>query len=111
MPLPAHVEDAMIVVHATFPVKPDERDRVLEHIKELEQHTREEEGVIEYDAATDVEDPNLVRFTERYEDEAALGAHTQTDHFTEFAAMLPEVLDGEPEIMQYTVSEATELEL
>jgi quinol monooxygenase YgiN len=101
----------MIVVHATFPVKPEERERVLEHIEELEQHTREEDGVIEYVASTDVDNPNLVRFTERYEDEAALGAHTQTDHFTEFAAMLPEVLDGEPEITQYTVSEATELEL
>lgn len=111
MPLPAHSTDAMIVVRATFPIEPDERDRVLEHIKKLEQHTREEDGVIEYDAATDVEDPNLIRFTERYEDEAALGAHTQTDHFAEFEAMLPEVLAGEPEVMQYTVSEATELEL
>ncbi len=111
MPVAANITDAMIVVHATFPLDPDERERVLELTEELEQKTREEPGVIEYVASTDVNNPNLLRVTERYEDEAALGAHAQTDHFAEFTAMLPEILAGEPEIMQYEVSEATELEL
>ena len=111
MPVAGDIRSVMIVVHATFPIDPDERDRVLDRIDELQEHTREEPGVIEYVASTDVEDPNLLRFTERYEDEEALGAHTQTDHFAEFAAMLPEILAGEPEIMQYDVSDATELEL
>lgn len=101
----------MIVVHATFPIDPAERDHVIEHIEELEAKTREEEGVIEYVASTDIDDPNLVRFTERYEDEQALGAHTQTEHFAEFEEMLPEVLAGEPEIMRYDVENAEQLEL
>ncbi|MXR51759.1 antibiotic biosynthesis monooxygenase [Halovenus sp. WSH3] len=101
----------MIVVHATFPIDPDERDRVIEHIEELEAKTRQEDGVIEYVASTDIDDPNVIRFTERYEDEQALGAHTQTDHFAEFERMLPDVLAGEPEVMRYDVENAEELEL
>ncbi|MFT4946411.1 MAG: quinol monooxygenase YgiN [Natronomonas sp.] len=100
----------MIVIHATFPVDPDERDRVIEHVKELEAATRKEDGVIEYDVAIDIENRNLLRFTERYEDEEAFGAHTQTEHFAEFEAMLPEVLAGEPNIMKYDIEHAEELE-
>jgi quinol monooxygenase YgiN len=101
----------MIVIHATFPVDPDERDRVIEHVKELEAATRKEDGVIEYDVAIDIENRNLLRFTERYEDEEAFGAHTRTEHFAEFEAMLPEVLAGEPNIMKYDIEHAEELEL
>lgn len=111
MPVALLDQSVMIVIHATFPVDPDERDRVIEHIKELEAQTREEDGVIEYDAATDIDDPNLIRFTERYEDEQAFGAHTQTEHFAEFEQILPEVLAGEPTVMRYDVENAEELEL
>jgi len=101
----------MIVLHATFPFDPDERDRALDLIDDLAAKSRQEEGMIDYRAATDVEDPNVVRFVERYEDEAAFEAHTQTDHFQEFEAALPDLLAGEPEVLRFEVESATEVDL
>jgi len=102
----------MLVIHASMPLDPETRDEALDHIEGLAETVRaEEEGTLEYRAATDAEDPNVVRFFERYEDEAALGAHSQTDHYQEFAGMLPEWLAGEPEVVRFDVDEMSELEL
>jgi quinol monooxygenase YgiN len=101
----------MIVIHATFPVDPEKREHAVEQMQELAAQSRKESGVIEYEVAADIDDPNRFQFTERYEDEAAFGAHSQTDHFREFAAALPEFLAGEPEIMRYDVESASEVEL
>ena len=53
----------------------------------------------------------MFRFFERYEDEAAFDAHAETDHFQEFAAALPDLLAGEPEITRYDVDTASAVEL
>ncbi|WP_226040983.1 putative quinol monooxygenase [Natrinema sp. DC36] len=101
----------MIVIHASFPIDPDRRDDALELIEELVTESQREDGMIDYRATTDVSDPNVVRFFERYEDEAALGAHTQSDHFQEFSSALPELLAGEPTVTRFDVESAEELEL
>jgi quinol monooxygenase YgiN len=101
----------MIVIHATFPIDPDSRERALELIRPLAEQSRAEDGVVDYRVAADVDDPNLLRFFEQYEDEAALEAHQETDHFGEFEAALPELLDGEPEVTQFDVDSATELDV
>lgn len=101
----------MIVLHAVFPLDPDTRDEALDMIAELAEKSRAEPGMIDYRPAVDVEDPNVVRFFERYEDEAAFEAHSQTDHFQEFEAALPDLLAGEPEVTRFEVESADELEL
>lgn len=75
----------------------------------LAEPSRAEDGTIDCRVAIDAEDPNPLRFLERYEDEAALGAHTEADHFEEFAAVLSDLLDGEPEVLRFDGSEATAL--
>ena len=101
----------MIVLHAVFPLDPDRRDEALEVIAELTEKSRAEPGMIEYRPTTDVDDPNVVRFFERYEDEAAFEAHSKTDHFQEFEAALPDLLAGEPEVTRFEVDSVTEMEL
>mgnify|MGYP000038297015 FL=1 len=101
----------MIVIHASFPIDPEKRDEALELIEALVEQSNEEDGMIEYRATTDVQDENLVRFFEQYENEEAFLAHTQTDHFQEFESQLPALLAGEPEVLRFDVSEATELDL
>jgi len=101
----------MIVLHASFPIDPERRAEALELVERLVEQSNEEEGMIEYRATTDVQDENLVRFFEQYESEEAFLAHTQTDHFQEFEAQLPDLLAGEPEVLRFDVSEATELDL
>lgn len=101
----------MIVLHASFPIDPDKREEALDLIEDLIEKSQAEDGMIDYRATTDVNDPNVVRFFEQYEDEAAFEAHTQTDHFQEFEAALPDLLAGEPEILRFDVESATELDL
>lgn len=101
----------MIVVHAEFPIDPDQRDEAVTLMREVAEQSRAEDGVIAYDIATDIDDPNLFRFTEQYEDEAAFGAHTETDHFGELEAALPDLLAGEPEVTRFDVNNVSDVEL
>lgn len=101
----------MIVLHAAFPIDPDHRGEALDLIESLVEQSQREDGMIEYRATTDVSDPNVVRFFERYEDADAFEAHTQTAHFREFEESLPGLLADEPELVRFDVEEATELEL
>jgi quinol monooxygenase YgiN len=101
----------MIVLHVMFPIDPEKREEALELIGDLAEQSRAEDGTINYRAATDIEDPNAVRIFERYEDEAAFEAHKQTDHFQDFEAALPDLLDGEPEVVRFEADDATELDL
>ena len=101
----------MLVIHATFPIDPDSRDEALELVQDLAADSREEDGVVDYRVTTDVEDPNVFRFFERYEDEAAFGAHAETDHFETFEEALPDLLAGEPEVTRFDVESASPVEL
>lgn len=101
----------MLVVHATFPIDPDSREEALEVARELAERSRDEDGTVEYRVATDVEDPNLLRFVEQYEDEAAFGAHAETEHFRRFESALPDLLGGEPNVVRFDVDSATDVEL
>lgn len=100
----------MIVLHAEFPLDPAKRDEALDLITDLVEQSQQEDGMIDYRAATDVSDPNLVRFTEQYEDDAAFEAHSETEHFQEFEAALPDLLAGEPTVLRFEVDSVSELE-
>ncbi|MFD1569673.1 putative quinol monooxygenase [Halorubrum laminariae] len=99
----------MIVLHASFPIDPDRRDEALELVDDLVDQSQA--GMIDYRATTDLQNPNVIRFFEQYEDADAFESHTETEHFQEFEAALPDLLDGEPEVIQFDVDSATELEL
>ena len=99
----------MIAVHASVPIVPNRRERALDLVETLVAETRAEDGVLDYRAATDVTDPNVIRFFERYEDEAALETHSQTDHYREWLDALPDLLDGDfddLDVTQFVVEEA-----
>jgi quinol monooxygenase YgiN len=101
----------MLVVHATFPIDPDSRDEALDLIEPLAEQSRQEDGIIDYRVATDIDDSNVFRFFEQYEDGAAFEAHSETDHFREFEEALPELLADEPEVTRFDVADASTVEL
>lgn len=101
----------MIVLYASIPIDPEKREEALALAETLVEESNREEGMIEYRAMTDVEDETMLRFVEQYEDQAAVESHTQTDHYQEFAAALPELLAGDPEVIQFDVDSVSELEL
>jgi quinol monooxygenase YgiN len=101
----------MIVLYATIPLEAQHREAAIEMVEDLVEQSRAEDGVIDYRATTDVEDPNTLRFVEQYEDEAALQAHLETDHYERFERALPEWLAGRPDVVQFEVSEVSEPDL
>lgn len=101
----------MIVLHASFPIDPDRRDEALDLVDDLVDQSQTDDGMIEYRATTDFQESNVIRFFEQYEDAEAFEAHTQTAHFQEFEAALPDFLADEPEVIQFKVDSATELDL
>lgn len=101
----------MLVVHATIPVDPESKEEAVEAARSVAEESRKEAGVISYHVAVDAEDENLLRFFEQYEDEAAFADHASSDHFAEMAAKLPEFLDGDPQLTQFEVTDASEIEL
>ncbi|WP_439027571.1 putative quinol monooxygenase [Haloarchaeobius sp. DT45] len=95
----------MFVIQTSIPVDPAHRDEFETLTAALVERTREQDGTIDYQAMGDLTDPNTVRFFERYEDEAALEAHTQTREYRAFVAALPEVTDGNLKTVQFEVDE------
>lgn len=104
-------EHAIIVLHASFPIDSERRDEALDHVETLVEQSNQEDGVIEYRAAVDIEDENTIRIFEQYEDAEAVDVHNQTEHFQAFEERLPELLAGEPTVIRFEVSDATTLEL
>lgn len=109
----------MITVHTSVPFDPDRSDEGIELVRELAERSREEDGVVRYRAMVDLEDDHLVRFFEQYENEAALRAHTETDHYQRFVDRLPELVDevietitipegGTPRVDHFTAEDAAE---
>jgi len=101
----------MIVIRATVPIDPEKRDEAERLIENLVEQSQQEAGVFTYQAAADVEDPNVFRFFEHYEDEDAFDAHAASQHFLEFQRALPELLDGEPDSKKFEVQSMSTVEL
>jgi len=74
----------MVVLLVRFTVKPGGEEHVLELIRTMEQHTRQEPGCISYVGHQSTEDPRNFFFYEAYQDEAALAAHRNSPHFAQY---------------------------
>lgn len=101
----------MIVLHASIQIDPDRRDEALELVETLVQQSNQEDGMIEYRAAVDVQDENTIRFFEQYEDAESFEAHTQAEHYQAFTETVPELLTDMPEAIQFEVSDTAVPEL
>lgn len=101
----------MIVIRATLPIDPDRMDEAADLARDLAAASRDEDGVVDYQVAEDLESAGDLRIFEVYEDEAAFAAHGETDHLAEFQAALPDLLAGAPELMRYDVSSAEPVEV
>jgi quinol monooxygenase YgiN len=97
----------MIVMHAELPVDPEHREEAIERVEELAVESRAEDGVIEYRVTTDIEDTDVIRVIEQYEDDDAVQSHMNSDHFEAFQAAIGACLAGDPELYRYEVDSKT----
>lgn len=100
----------MLAIKATIPIDPEERERAIELISEMGKKSRAEDGVIDYRVAIDIDDPNLFRALEQYEDEEAFNRHLQADHTQNAMEELPEFLGGELEMRRLDVDSVSDFE-
>lgn len=99
----------MQIVYAVLTAAPAHREEVLNRARTIAAASREEPGVIDYRVATDINEPNVLRFVEQYEDADAVEAHTQTAHYEAFGdAVMPDLLAEEPTVNQFEVSRQVE---
>lgn len=71
------------VVCATWTAREGEADAVAAAIEKLAPLSRQEPGMLMYQAHRDPENPSLFFFYEQYADEAAYQAHVDSPHFQE----------------------------
>jgi quinol monooxygenase YgiN len=95
----------MLIVRTSIPIDPEQRANALETIRTVTEHSQKEGGVVNCWTTTDVQNPNLVRFFERYESVEAVEKHVETDHYAQFNDELANYVDGEMETVQARVEE------
>lgn len=88
----------MISVIAKVPVREEKLAEFLEALKPLMGKVAQEPGAVLYTVNRAKADPNTLVFMERYQDKAALAAHSSAPYLKEFFARMPEFVAGPPEI-------------
>lgn len=72
------------IVAVRWVAKEGEADEVARALVELQEPSLAEEGILEYRAHRDTENPNVFFMFEVYRDQAAYEAHVETPHFQEW---------------------------
>ncbi|PSP97237.1 antibiotic biosynthesis monooxygenase [Halobacteriales archaeon QS_4_70_19] len=99
----------MIVLNASIPIDPDSREAAVDAATELARQSREEDGVVDYRVALDIEDDATLRVFEQYEDDAAVESHMESDHFQAFQGRIPEFVAGDVELYRFDVDEKSRM--
>ena len=90
----------MIVV-AKLKAKKGDEEKMEAALRDMVAKVAQEQGTLTYTLHRAQKDPNVFLFYEKYEDGAALKAHSSTPYFKELFGNLKSLLDGAPEIEMY----------
>lgn len=96
----------MIVVIAHVRAKAGRDEELASVLRTLVAATRQESGCLQYDAHRATQDPCDFAFFERWESQEALDEHMKTPHIAAAFAALPELADGAPSIVTYSLLQA-----
>jgi (4S)-4-hydroxy-5-phosphonooxypentane-2,3-dione isomerase len=75
------VPNSLLIVHVDIAVVPEQLDDFLAATEENAAASRNEPGIVRFDALNDRADPTHVVLVEIYRDEAAAAAHKDTGHY------------------------------
>ena len=78
----------MIIVNAVVVTNKDNIQAMKNAIAKMEIASQAEAGCADYTFSVELNNPNILRITECWENMAALTAHFQTTHMTEFQASM-----------------------
>jgi len=91
----------MISIIAKNVVRPDQVETFKTLARELVAETRKEKGCIAYALNQDIQDPAVLTFIERWQDQAAIDAHGASAHFTRIVPKLGALAAREGELRLY----------
>lgn len=95
----------MILVTGSLRLQPAQREAALDAVREMRRHTRTERGNQAYEFALDIDDPNVLRIHEEWEDDEALQSHLSTREFADFLERIGETLGGPPDVTRWDGAE------
>lgn len=84
----------MILVTGYMDVDPGQRDAVIEAMRRVQSASAAEDGCQHYAFSVDLEDPNRLHVSERWESDEAMAAHAAAPHFAEFIGTLGGAIKG-----------------
>ena len=93
----------MIIVIGTARARSNRRDELLAAMHDVVRDTRRDDGCVSYRFAADIADPDVIVGIEVWRDRAALDAHMEHDHTAAFLAVVPDLIDGEPDLAVHQV--------
>ncbi len=97
-------EEAMIVVRFKVTCRSEKTEELRAAFEAVVAPSRAVEGVLSFDIARDITDPDSFVATEVFEDRAALDRQEALPQVQRVIALLPDVLAAEPEATVYQVA-------
>jgi len=94
---------ATVHVLARFAAQPGKEDALKGVLLSLVPPTRRELGCYQYDLLVSRTDPRQFCFVERWDDDAALDQHLETEHVKKALVRLQDLVEAPPEIHRYTL--------
>lgn len=94
---------ATVHVLARFTARAGKEEALKATLTTMIAPTRRELGCYQYDLLVDASDPRQLCFVERWDDDAALDQHLETEHVKRALGQLEDLVDGPPEIRRYTL--------
>jgi quinol monooxygenase YgiN len=100
----------MVIQLVGVAIRPEQRDRWLELIRENAAQTLAEDGCESYRISEDVEKPNNFVIVERWASLEAQYGHFRTPGFGELMGALGEIIAGPPEVSIHEVASTLTLD-
>jgi len=88
----------MISIIAKIPLQEGKATEFTEVFKEMAAAVAAEEGNLLYSLSFEGKAPNVAVIMERYKDQDALAAHSQSDHYKAFGGKIRNMVAGRAEI-------------
>jgi quinol monooxygenase YgiN len=91
-----------LTVVAHLQAVPGKEGALRQALLELVEHTRKEEGCVQYDLHEENDKPGHFLFYENWTSKDALDRHMASPHFSAFLPRVPELSSAPPQILMYT---------
>lgn len=95
----------MLIVEGWMRFAPGELSKIEEAGRQMVAETLKEEGCLHYSFARDLGEPDMIRISERWQDQAALDLHFSSPHMAAFGAGLAQVERLDADVRVYSGEE------